>query len=80
MQANDVKTMIEEAIAGVSVEALGEGCNFQLNVVSDELAALGPVKRQQAIYAVLNPLIADGSIHAVTMKFFSQAQWQAERG
>ena len=37
MQASDVKTMIEEAIAGVSVEALGEGCNFQLNVVSDEL-------------------------------------------
>ena len=80
MQASDVKTMIEEDIAGVSVEALGEGCNFQLNVVSDELAALGPVKRQQAIYAVLNPLIADGSIHAVTMKFYSQEQWQAERG
>ena len=80
MQASDVKTMIEEAIAGVSVEALGEGCNFQLNVVSDELAALGPVKRQQAIYAVLNPLIADGSIHAVTIKYYSQEQWQAERG
>ena len=80
MQATEVQAMIEQAIAGTRVEALGEGCNFQLNVVSDELAALGPVKRQQAIYAVLNPLIADGSIHAVTMKFYSQAQWQAERG
>lgn len=80
MQATEVQTLIEQAIPGVQVEALGEGCNFQLNVVSDELAALGPVKRQQAIYAVLNPLIADGSIHAVTMKFYSQAQWQAGRG
>jgi acid stress-induced BolA-like protein IbaG/YrbA len=80
MQATEVQTLIEQAIPGVRVEALGEGCNFQLNVVSDELAALGAVKRQQAIYAVLNPLIADGSIHAVTMKFYNQAQWQAERG
>ncbi len=80
MQATEVQALIENAIADTRVEALGEGCNFQLNVVSDELAALGPVKRQQAIYAVLNPLIADGSIHAVTMKFYSQAQWQAERG
>ena len=80
MQATDVQTLIEQAIPGVSIEAQGEGCSFQLNVVSDELAALGPVKRQQAIYAVLNPLIADGSIHAVTMKFFSQEQWQAARG
>ncbi|NOM01229.1 BolA family transcriptional regulator, partial [Klebsiella pneumoniae] len=37
-----------------------------------------PVKRQQAIYAHLNPWIANGSIHAVTMKFFSSAAW-AER-
>lgn len=80
MQASEVENMIQSAIEGVTVEALGEGCNFQLNIVSDELAAQGPVKRQQAIYAVLNPLIADGSIHAVTMKFYSQEQWQAERG
>ena len=49
-----------------------------LNVMSDELAALSPVKRQQQIYAHLNPWITDGSIHAVTMKFFSRAAW-AER-
>jgi acid stress-induced BolA-like protein IbaG/YrbA len=47
-------------------------------VISDELAALSPVKRQQQIYAHLNPWITDGSIHAVTMKFFSSAAW-AER-
>ncbi|OYW90462.1 MAG: BolA family transcriptional regulator, partial [Pseudomonadales bacterium 32-61-5] len=44
---------------------------------SDELAGLSPVKRQQQIYAHLNPWIADGSIHAVTMKFFSRSDWLA---
>lgn len=77
MQAVEVKNFLEEKLPGALVEVEGEGCNFQLNVISDELAALGPVKRQQQIYAHLNPWIADGSIHAVTMKFYSQADWLA---
>lgn len=75
MQAAEVKTFLEEKFPGARVEVEGEGCNFQLNVISDEMAALSPVKRQQQVYAHLNPWIVNGSIHAVTMKFFSQADW-----
>ena len=78
MQALEVKSFLEEKLPGTLVEVEGEGCNFQLNVIDDALAALSPVKRQQQIYVHLNPWIADGSIHAVTMKFFSSAAW-AER-
>ena len=78
MQALDVKNFLEEQLPGVQVEVEGAGCSFQLNLIDDGLAALSPVKRQQQIYAHLNPWIADGSIHAVTMKFYSRAQW-AER-
>lgn len=78
MHAVEVKRLLEDKLPETRIEVEGEGCNFQLNVISDELAALGPVKRQQQIYAHLNPWIADGSIHAVTMKFFSRAAW-AER-
>lgn len=77
MQAQEVKQLVEENLDNVQVEVEGEGCNFQLNIISDELAGLSPVKRQQAVYAVINPLIANGSIHAVTMKFFTRAKWQA---
>ncbi len=78
MQATEVKSFLEAKLPGTQVEVEGEGCNFQLNVISDELAALSPVKRQQQVYAPLNPWITNGSIHAVTMKFFSRAAW-AER-
>lgn len=78
MQALDVKNFLEEQLPGIQVEVEGAGCSFQLNLIDDTLAALSPVKRQQQIYAHLNPWIADGSIHAVTMKFYSRAQW-AER-
>ncbi|MCY1396170.1 Acid stress protein IbaG [compost metagenome] len=78
MQAVEVKTLLEAKLPGTQVEVEGEGCNFQLNLISDELAGMSPVKRQQQIYAHLNDWISNGSIHAVTMKFFSRAAW-AER-
>lgn len=75
MQAVEVKKLIEAQLADTQVEVDGEGCNFQLLVISDSLAALSPVKRQQQIYALLNEQIADGSIHAVSMKFFTRQAW-----
>ncbi|MGH8359444.1 MAG: BolA family protein, partial [Pseudomonas sp.] len=51
MQALEVKSFLEGKLPETNVEVEGEGCNFQLNVISDELAALSPVKRQQQIYA-----------------------------
>ncbi|TBU89466.1 BolA family protein [Phytopseudomonas dryadis] len=77
MQALEVKRFLEAKLPDTQVEVDGEGCNFQLHLISDELAGLSPVKRQQQIYAHLNPWIADGSIHAVSMKFFSRADWAA---
>ncbi len=41
MQAVAVKQLLEEKLSNTQVEVEGEGCNFQLNVISDELAALG---------------------------------------
>ena len=79
MQSDEVKALIESRLEDARVEVEGEGCNFQLNVISDTLAALSPVKRQQQIYALLNDYIADGRIHAVTMKFYTQEAW-ASRG
>ncbi|MDL2188029.1 BolA family transcriptional regulator [Pseudomonas sp. ChxA] len=78
MQALEVKSFLEGKLPETIVEVEGEGCNFQLNVISDELVALSPVKRQRQVYDHLSPWITDGSIHAVTMKFFSRAAW-AER-
>ena len=75
MRSDEVKALIESRLEDARVEVEGEGCNFQLNVISDTLAALSPVKRQQQIYALLNDYIADGRIHAVTMKFYTQEAW-----
>lgn len=77
MQPHEVKSLIEQQLPDVQVEVDGEGCNFQLLLISDELAGMSPVKRQQQIYAVLNEPISDGRIHAVTMKFFTREAWDS---
>ena len=54
----------------------GEGCNFEVTVISDVFNGLLPVKRQQQVYKCVNDQIADGSIHALTIKAYTPAQWQ----
>ena len=50
------------------------GANIQV-----DFADMSRVKRQQFVYAPLNPFIADGSMHAVSIKTFTEKDWQRER-
>lgn len=74
MEADAVKALLEEKISGSEVSVEGEGCDFRLTIISDEFQGKLPVKRQQMVYAHLNPFIATGEIHAVTMVTKTRAE------
>ncbi len=78
MQAQEVKEIIESQLEGCTVYPAGEGCDFQITVVGEVFAGLSPVKKQQLVYGCLNEQIASGAIHAVTIKTFTPAQWEAQ--
>ena len=59
---------VSEAFPGASVSVVVEGNRALIEVVSDTFAGLNRVKRQQAVYACIQDFIADGSLHAVTIK------------
>lgn len=67
MQAEEVKTLLENQIEQATAEVLIEGSHVHLKVVSPAFAGLSAVKRQQMVYAVLAEPIASGVIHAVHM-------------
>ena len=67
MQSTEVKALLEERIQQSQVIVEGEGCNFCLTIISEKFAGMMAVKRQQTVYKHLHNLIANGSIHAVTM-------------
>jgi acid stress-induced BolA-like protein IbaG/YrbA len=60
--------LLENAIPGASIDVQGDGYKYQVKVISGTFAGLNRVKRQQAIYKVLNEHIQSGAIHAVNMQ------------
>ena len=64
----EVRRRLNDAFEGAEIEVAAEGNRCEVRVVSDVFADMNRVKRQQAVYAVLRDLIADGTIHAVTIR------------
>jgi acid stress-induced BolA-like protein IbaG/YrbA len=52
----------------------GEGNKFQVLAVGEVFVGLNAVKRQQKIYQILNPHIASGAIHAVSMRLMTSSE------
>ncbi|WP_027859335.1 BolA family protein [Marinobacterium jannaschii] len=77
MQAEDVKRIIESELEGCEVITAGEGCDFQVTVIGDVFEGLRPVQKQQKVYGCLNEYIANGTIHALTIKTYTPEQWAA---
>lgn len=78
--ANDIETLLAAEFDGASISSQGEGCSFQLRIVSDSFDGMNPVKRQQAVYRILNPHIASGDIHAVSMQLLTHTESAAASG
>ena len=77
MQIEEIKALIEASIPESLVEVQVDGSHIALNVVSPAFEGLNAVKKQQLVYAGLQDAIASGAIHAVQMKTYTPAQWQA---
>ena len=76
MDVAQVKQEIETQLDGTLVYPSGEGCNFAVTVVGEIFAGLTPVKKQQLVYGCLHQYIADGFIHALTIKAYTPQQWE----
>lgn len=77
MHAEEVQAIIQSQLPEARVITAGEGCDFQVTVISEQFAGLTPVKKQQLVYQCLNQYIASGAIHALTIKAHTPQQWQA---
>jgi acid stress-induced BolA-like protein IbaG/YrbA len=62
------------------VKVEGDGYHYQLTVVGDVFLNRSVVVRQQWVYAKLKDLITAGSLHAITMKTFTQEEWEKKHG
>ena len=72
MDIKEIETLLKDSLNLAEVYVKGEGSHFNIIAVSDAFADMSRVKRQQFVYAPLNPFIADGSMHAVSIKTFTE--------
>jgi acid stress-induced BolA-like protein IbaG/YrbA len=78
MQTQEIQRLLAENMQSCRVEVQGEGNHFDILVIGNVFEGLRPVQKQQLVYKVLNPLIADGRIHAVNIRTFTEGEWQAQ--
>lgn len=79
VSGDQIKELIAQSIEVEHVIAELNGANINLVVVSQVFEGLSSVKKQQRVYACLKDLIASGTLHAVTMKLYSPAEWKQAR-
>ena len=77
MSEIDIKSLIESGILGAQVVVDGEGCSASVIVVSDEFEGKSMLQQQKMVYATLGDNITNGTIHALSIKSYTVAQWEA---
>lgn len=75
-----LKQLIQENLACQHIEVSGDGRHFEAIIISDLFEGKLPVKRQQMVYAALGSKIADGDVHAFSMKTYTSSQWEQRNG
>lgn len=74
MTPAEILEILQAAEPNVQWYVDGDGYKYQVEAVSDVFAGLNTVKRQQFVYKILNPYIADGRMHAVTIRTLTPAE------
>jgi len=77
MSEIDIKSLIEQGIPGAQVTVDGDGCSASVIVVSDEFEGKSMLQQQKMVYATLGDNITNGTIHALSIKSYTVAQWEA---
>lgn len=78
MDAATVTVLLQNHLEGCEFKVQGEGNHYDIIAIGEVFDGLRPVKKQQLVYGALSEQIADGSIHAVNIRTFTPAQWQAQ--
>lgn len=79
MDHQQIETLLKDTLGLAEVHVSGEGSHYQVIAVSEQFADMSRVKKQQFVYAPLAEKIAEGVMHAVSIKTFTETQWKREK-
>ncbi len=71
IDADRIEALLREAMPDSRLVVQGGDGKYQVTAVDRGFEGLNAVRRQQSVYAILNPHIASGAIHAVSMQLLT---------
>lgn len=74
MQADELKTIIENGIPSAQVVVQGDGDHFEATIVSEAFAGKSMVQQHQLVYKALGELM-QGAVHALSFRTFTPEEW-----
>ncbi len=79
MDNQQIEALLVDTLNLAEAHVQGDGSHFQVIAVSDQFEAMSRVRKQQFVYAPLAEKIAEGSMHAVSIKAFTESEWKREK-
>ncbi|WP_018692477.1 BolA family protein [Algicola sagamiensis] len=79
MQIDEIKQILMGKLELDEVHIKADGSHFEIIAVGQCFESLSPVKKQQLVYGPLMESIADGTMHAVSIKTYTPEQWARDK-
>lgn len=77
MEPDQIRQLLTAGMPDCEVGVEGGDGKYLVTAIGQVFEGLNAVKRQQAIYRILNEHISSGAIHAVTMRLMTAAERDA---
>lgn len=79
MDLEQIEALLTEALALEEVMVKSDGSHFVITAVGECFEGLSRVKQQQLVLKQLSDKIADGSMHAVSIKAYTPEGWKKDK-
>lgn len=79
MDAQEIEALLRESIDLTEVHVKLDGNNVNIIAVSPVFEGMSRVKQHQLVYAPLKNAVADGTLHAVSIKPYTPEKWRKDK-
>jgi acid stress-induced BolA-like protein IbaG/YrbA len=80
MTAQELQALIAAGLPCDHLEVQGDGRHWYAILVSSEFEGKRLIQRHQRVYATLGSRMQTDEVHALSMKTYTPAEWQAQGG
>ena len=77
MTAEELQTIISAGLSCEHLHVEGDGRHWYATLVSSAFEGKRLIQRHQQVYATLGEKIKTDEVHALSMKTYTPAEWQA---